>query len=425
MGTAAAADTTDFATAAQGSLADSATQPGDNVSTLSNDANYITSTGAPVQSVNTQTGAVVLDADDIDDTSTTNKFTTAGEISKLAGIEAGAQVNVATNLGVTSTTTSNTITSSTGTNATIGEATGSAAGLMSTTHHNKLDGIAAGATNVTNNNQLTNGAGYVTSSGNTVIGTDSDIDTSGATVIDTLTMTDGVITAHSTRTMTLADLGYTGATNANYITNNNELTNGAGYITSSGSANYATSAGNADTVDSLHASSFLRSDVDDSVDTGKVLRFDDNAILSLGSSNDAQFYCNGSHLYLALMGGIGNFYINDGVTTRFTFDDAGDFTATGNVAAYSDINLKENIEVIPNALEKVSAIRGVTYDRKDLEGARHAGVIAQEVEAVLPEVVMTDDNGVKSVAYGNLVGLLIEAVKELKAEVETLRKERN
>ena len=57
--------------------------------------------------------------------------------------------------------------------------------------------------------------GYVTSSGNTVIGTDSDIDTSGATVLDTLTMTDGVITSHSTRTLTLADLGYTGATDAN------------------------------------------------------------------------------------------------------------------------------------------------------------------------------------------------------------------
>jgi hypothetical protein len=85
--------------------------------------------------------------------------------AKLDGIAAGAQVNVATNLGVTTTTTSNTITSSTGTNATIGEATSSAAGLMSTTHHNKLDGIAAGATNVTNNNQLTNGAGYITSSG--------------------------------------------------------------------------------------------------------------------------------------------------------------------------------------------------------------------------------------------------------------------
>lgn len=66
--------------------------------------------------------------------------------AKLDGIAAGAQVNVATNLGVTTTTTSNTITSSTGSNATINEATGSAAGLMSTAHHNKLDGIEAGAT---------------------------------------------------------------------------------------------------------------------------------------------------------------------------------------------------------------------------------------------------------------------------------------
>jgi len=106
----------------------------------------------------------------------------------------------------------------------------------------KLDGIAESATNVTNNNQLTNGAGYttfdgaysslsgtptiptnnnqlsngagyVTSSGNTIIGTDADINTSGATVIDQLNMTDGVITSHSTRTLTLANLGFTGQTN--------------------------------------------------------------------------------------------------------------------------------------------------------------------------------------------------------------------
>ena len=86
----------------------------------------------------------------------------------------------------------------------------------------------------TNNNQLTNGAGYVTSSGNTVIGTDSDINTSGATVVDQLNMTDGVITSHSTRTLTLANLGYTGATNANRITNNNQISNGRNFITSSG-----------------------------------------------------------------------------------------------------------------------------------------------------------------------------------------------
>ena len=90
---------------------------------------------------------------------------------------------------------------------------------------------------ITNNNQLINGAGYVTSSGNTIIGTDADINTSGAEVIDTINMTDGVIQSHSLRTLTLANLGYTGATNANYITNNNQLINGAGYITTSSVGN--------------------------------------------------------------------------------------------------------------------------------------------------------------------------------------------
>ena len=109
-----------------------------------------------------------------------------------------------------------------------------------------------------------------------------------------------------------------------------------------------------------------------------------------------------------------------------TITNSGDVTAAGNVTAYSDIKLKENIEVIPNALDKVSALRGVTYNRKDLEdNPRQSGVIAQEVEEVLPEVVQTDEDGIKSVAYGNLVGLLIESIKELKAEVETLKAERN
>ena len=72
---------------------------------------------------------------------------------------------------------------------------------------------------------------------NTIIGTDSDINTSGATIVDNIYVTDGVITSMGTRTLTLGDLGYTGATNANYITNNNQLTNGAGYITGVSFAN--------------------------------------------------------------------------------------------------------------------------------------------------------------------------------------------
>ena len=114
--------------------------------------------------------------------------------------------------------------------------------------------------------------------------------------------------------------------------------------------------------------------------------------------------------------------ITDGATTKYTFArSSGNFTATGDVTAFSDARLKKNIESIPAALEKVSAINGVTYERTDLEGVRQAGVLAQEVEAVLPEVVLTNEEGIKSVAYGNLVGLLIEAIKELKDEVESLK----
>jgi hypothetical protein len=97
-------------------------------------------------------------------------------------------------------------------------------------------------------------------------------------------------------------------------------------------------------------------------------------------------------------------------------------TASGNVTAYSDIRLKENIEVIPNAIEKVKQIRGVTFTRNDQEDkeARHTGVIAQEVEKVLPEVVSEDNEGVKNVAYGNIVGLLIEAMKEQQETIDKL-----
>lgn len=102
----------------------------------------------------------------------------------------------------------------------------------------------------------------------------------------------------------------------------------------------------------------------------------------------------------------------------FYTDDAGNAVATGNVTAYSDLSLKTNIQVIPDALEKVASLRGVTFERIDT-GLRQTGVIAQEVQAVLPEAVTTNGEYL-SVAYGNLVGLLIEAIKELKGRVEEL-----
>jgi hypothetical protein len=101
---------------------------------------------------------------------------------------------------------------------------------------------------------------------------------------------------------------------------------------------------------------------------------------------------------------------------------AGSIYATGDITAFSDIRVKKNIEVITDALAKVEAIRGVTFERSDEEddGKRHMGVIAQEVEAVAPELIKENADGMKSVAYGNLTGLLIEAIKELSEQNKAL-----
>ena len=109
-----------------------------------------------------------------------------------------------------------------------------------------------------------------------------------------------------------------------------------------------------------------------------------------------------------------------------TLTTVGNITSGGNITANSDISLKDNIEAIPGALDKVLQIRGVTYNRNDIEdNPRQTGVIAQEVEKVLPEVVNEDANGIKSVAYGNMVGLLIEAIKEQQARIDALEERLN
>ena len=151
----------------------------------------------------------------------------------------------------------------------------------------------------------------------------------------------------------------------------------------------------------------------------------DNDILRFGSGDDAEFFCNGSHFNLDLNSGIGNFYIRDGTTTRFTFDDAGSFTATGDITSNSDIKLKTNIQSLENSLEKVNQLRGVSYDRVDMDKDNCIGVIAQEVEEVYPEFVSEGEDGIKSVDYSKMVAVLIEAVKELTEEVNTLKSQLN
>ena len=101
------------------------------------------------------------------------------------------------------------------------------------------------------------------------------------------------------------------------------------------------------------------------------------------------------------------------------FDSAGNIVADGNITAYSDERLKDNIETIENGLAKVNELRGVSYTK---DNKKSIGVIAQEVEKVLPEVVITGntEDKFKSVDYGRLTAVLIEAIKEQQEQIETL-----
>lgn len=114
-------------------------------------------------------------------------------------------------------------------------------------------------------------------------------------------------------------------------------------------------------------------------------------------------------------------------TNVVTIDGSGNVTVTGNVTASGDISgnsderLKKDIKPIADALAKVNGLSGYTFKFKaDATDRERTGLIAQEVQAVLPQAVLTDEQGTLSVAYGNLVGLLVEAIKELNGRLESL-----
>ena len=108
----------------------------------------------------------------------------------------------------------------------------------------------------------------------------------------------------------------------------------------------------------------------------------------------------------------------------------GDVVVTGNITAFysSDISLKDNIRPIESAIFKVQQIRGVTFDwneksnKLQQEKGHDVGLIAQEVEKVLPEVVQIREDGIKAISYEKVVPLLVEAIKEQQVTIENLTK---
>jgi hypothetical protein len=212
----------------------------------------------------------------------------------------------------------------------------------------------------------------------------------------------------------------------------------------------------------------------------------DDAVLNIGDGNDLQLYHDGSHSYikdngtgnLYYRGGTQTFQNGAGSKTMLVLNSAnsvdlnynnstkfqttntgisvtgnvvpsgnisgsstshltmgqisssGDVVADGDVVAYnsSDVRLKDNIEVIKGSLDKIDGIRGVEFDWNDKspgwaqERGHDIGVIAQEVQKIIPEIVVERKNGYLGVDYKRLVPLLIESVKELRQEVNDLKK---
>tara|TARA_R110000822_G_scaffold134657_6_gene272332 strand:+ start:11230 stop:11874 length:645 start_codon:yes stop_codon:yes gene_type:complete len=106
------------------------------------------------------------------------------------------------------------------------------------------------------------------------------------------------------------------------------------------------------------------------------------------------------------------------VPLTYNLEVSGSIRTSASIFQSSDRRLKDNIETVTEGLSKIISSRGVTFDK---DGGKNAGVIAQEIQKTMPEVVSEDNKGYLSVNYNGIIGYLIEAVKELKQEVEELK----
>ena len=161
--------------------------------------------------------------------------------------------------------------------------------------------------------------------------------------------------------------------------------------------------------------------------TGNTLLKNSNGVgdLYLGNyatANHFRFHTNNANTYFDM--NCGDIYWRQGTSTRYQFfASTANMTIQGTLTQNSDARTKENVVEISDCISKVKAMRGVYYNRTDFNtNVTKVGVIAQEVEAVLPELVLeSPETGLKSVAYSELTSVLINAIKEQQEIIEDLK----
>jgi hypothetical protein len=329
----------------------------------------------------------------------------------------------------------------------------SGTGLIS---YNSTSGvISTTATNVSNTNQLTNGAGYITASNSAITsklplvtgvtamhntqGTQNSANTVLRTQVNGYAMLGWINTTSGATASTLqriycsqdgyiryqtpANFGVSISPHINYNTiantptipsNNNQLSNGAGYTTNTGTV---TSVGGGTGLSgTVTTSGSLNLDSDLSGTVNKIG----------GTAAGTNYFDMSNNTQYTLRLGSTN--------PQFLWNFSGQFHANGDLIAFStsvssDKKLKENIQNLEGSLDKTLKLNGVKFNWKDkTKPTDQLGFIAQEVEEVLPELVsevdsLGEDTGEthKVVNYQGVIPVLVEAIKELKAEIEELK----
>ena len=461
LGTAATTASTDYATAAQGTLADNALPKGGGAMTgaittnSTFDGRDVATDGTKLDGIEAgatadQTSAEIRSL--VESASDSNVFTDADH-TKLNSIEASANVTDTANVvaaltaGTNVAIASDGTISSTDTNTTysVGDG-GLTQNNFTDADHTKLNGIEASA-NVTDTANvvaaLTAGTNVAIAANGTISSTDTNTTYSvgdGGLTQKNFTSTlktklDGIETSAKDDQTITAGSGLSGGGTGNVTLSHSDTSsqasvNGSGrtYIQDITLDTYGHVTGLATATETV-----VNTDTNTTYSAGTGLDLS-GTTFSIESDlrDNIQYIGRDGNDYMHIGTSVFDWYINGGHEMRLEAD--GDLHVDGNVVAYSttisDERLKKDIVKIDNALDKVSQLNGYTFEYL-ADGKKSAGVIAQEVEKVMPSAIVEstlplkmgedDKTEYKTVQYDQLHGLMIEAIKELKAEIEELK----